>query len=409
MKLRQRILARTILKAAKTFPAIVLTGPRQSGKTTLFKMLFSKTHTFVSLEDPDIRIRAKNDPVSFLNQYKPPVILDEIQYLPELLSYIKIRIDENRKPGQWLFTGSQNFTLMRGASESLAGRAAILSLLSFSICEQLEQAQNGIGIAQWLNRLSIDNSCGKKLLLTDNLLRGFYPEIASRKSVDKQLWCGSYITTYLERDVRSLANIGDLSQFERFLVACASRTGQILNISEIARDIGISVPTAKRWLSFLETGFQIYLLYPYYKNIGKRIVKSPKLYFNDPALCAYLLGLHDTKTLRGSVSYGNLFETMVISDFLKRFFNFGQRPSMYYLRSRDGLEIDLVIELGGKIHLFEIKSAMNITPKHAVSLKRVMDELGSRVKTAGIISCSEDNFLISKNICNYNWKNILSI
>lgn len=409
MELKARVLAKTILKAAKTFPAIVLSGPRQSGKTTLLEMLFSGSHAFVSLEDPDIRIRAKQDPVSFLNQHKPPLVVDEIQYAPELLPYIKTRIDKDRKAGQWMLTGSQNFALMHGVTQSLAGRAAVLSLLPFSIAERLDSAQKSMDISAWLKWIGINNICEERLPLNEILLRGFYPEIASRKKVDRQLWCGSYITTYLERDVRNLANIGDLSQFERFLVACATRTGQILNISEIARDIGISVPTAKRWLSFLEAGYQIYLLYPYYRNIGKRLVKSPKLYFNDPALCSYLLGLHDSKTLMGSPSLGNLFETMVISDFLKRFLHFGYKPSMYYLRSRDGLEVDLLIETGGKIHLFEIKSAMTITSKHAVSLRRIREEFGSQVKTAAVISCSEDNFLVTKNIANYNWKNILSI
>ena len=407
MHLKKRILTKTILKAIKTFPAVVLTGPRQSGKTTLFKMLFSKTHTFVSLENPDIRMRAKEDPVSFLEQYKCPLIIDEIQYVPELLSYIKTKIDESRKPGQWLFTGSQNFVLMHNVTQSLAGRAAILSLLPFSFSERIENAKDAKDISAWLKEIKIENKSKKHISLNEILLRGFYPEIAANKKVNRQLWCSSYVTTYLERDVRNLAAIGDLNQFERFLVACATRTGQILNISEIARDIGISVPTAKRWLSLLEAGYQIYLLYPYYRNIGKRIVKSPKLYFNDPALCSYLLGINDTKTLVGSPSFGHLFETMVISDFLKRFLNFGKKPSMYYLRSRDGLEIDLLIEQGGKLHLFEIKSAMTITSKHAAHLGRMKGELGKRVETAAIISCSEDNFQVKRNIANYGWKNVL--
>ena len=240
-------------------------------------------------------------------------------------------------------------------------------------------------------------------------MRGFFPEIALHRKVDRKLWCSSYITTYLERDIRNLANIGDLGQFERFLIACAIRTGQILNISEVARDIGISVPTAKRWLSLLETGHQIYLLYPYYRNIGKRIVKSPKLYFNDTALCSYLLGFNDPETLIRGPYFGNLFETMVMGDFLKKFLHFGEKASMYYLRSRDGLEVDLVIEVEGNLHLFEIKSSMTITPKHITSLRRMANDLGSRVKTAVIISCSEDNFIVKDNIINYGWKNVLMV
>ena len=405
--MKPRMLGRPILKALKTFPAIVVTGPRQSGKTTLLKHLFSKTHRFVTLEDPDIRIRAKEDPLNFLDQYPPPVILDEIQYVPELLSYIKTKIDRKRTPGQWLFTGSQNFTLMQGISQSLAGRVAVLSLLPFSLAERIGQGETSREISGWLKELNPGQRCEDRVSLSEVMLRGFYPEIASKRSVDRQLWCGSYLSTYLERDVRSLAQIGDLSQFERFLKLCAIRTGQLLNLSELAKEIGMSVPTVKRWISILEAGYQIYLLYPYYKNVGKRLVKSPKLYFNDTALASYLLGLHDRETLLNSPSFGNLFETMIVTDFLKRFLHFGQMPSMYYLRTRDGLEIDLVLELGQKLHLFEIKSAMTILPKHASSLLRVSNDLPSAVATSAIISTAPNNFGLIKNVNNYNWKDIL--
>jgi predicted AAA+ superfamily ATPase len=354
-------------------------------------------------------MRARDDPIGFLNRYRPPVIIDEIQYVPDLLSYIKTRVDEDRKPGQWLLTGSQDFALMHNVTQSMAGRAAILSLLPFSFAERVGSAESTKNVSQWIKGLSTEGKCPKKISIGEVLLRGFYPEIACRKNVDRQLWCGSYIATYLERDVRNLSNIGDLSQFGRFLRLCATRTGQILNISEMARDIGISVPTAKRWLSLLEAGRQIYLLYPYYRNIGKRIVKSPKLYFIDPGLCSYLLGFSDTQSLLSGPSFGSLFETLIVCDFLKRFLNFGEKPSMYYIRSRDGLEVDLVLEQAGKMHLFEIKSTMTITPKHITTLKRMKQELASEIETTAVISCSDDSFLLKGNIANYNWKTALSL
>ena len=281
------------------------------------------------------------------------------------------------------------------------------NLLPFSLCEKFDNVKNAQDTSNWLKKLNIKAKFSQSISLADVFLRGFFPEISTRVKVDRKLWCSSYITTYIERDIRNLVDIGDLNQFERFLISCAVRTGQILNISEIARDIGVSVPTAKRWLSLLETGGQIYLLYPYYKNIGKRIIKSPKIYFTDTALCSYLLGFDNIQTLLKGPSFGNLFETMIICDFWKRFLHFGQRPSMYYLRSRDGLEIDLVIELEDKLHLFEIKSSMTITPQHIIALKRITNTLGTKVKTKAVISCSEENFAIKEDIVNYSWKNVL--
>jgi predicted AAA+ superfamily ATPase len=407
MTMKPRALSRVIRKALRTFPAIVVTGPRQSGKTTLLKTMFADSHAFVTLEDPDVRIRAKEDPLQFLARYKPPVIIDEIQYVPELLSYIKTRIDENRKPGQWLFTGSQHFGLMQGISQSLAGRAAVLSLLPFSLAERTGRGDTALAVGDWIKKLRTLSPIDLRISLSDVLLRGSYPEIASRRSVDRQLWCGSYIATFLERDVRNLAQIGDLSQFERFLRLCAVRTGQLLNLSDLARDIGVSVPTAKRWLSVLEAGYQVFLLYPFYQSLGKRLVKSPKMYFNDTALATYLLGLHDKDSLLNSPNFGHLFETLVVTDVLKRFLHGGEMPSMYYLRTRDGLEIDLVLELGQKLSLFEIKSTMTVWPKHADSLGRLINGLKSPVQTAGVISRAAGGFSLKKGIYHHNWKDIL--
>lgn len=404
---KHRILEKVIKRAMKTFPAVVITGPRQSGKTTILKTLFSKTHSFVSLEDPNTRIRAKEDPIGFLNANPPPVIFDEIQYVPELFSYIKTRIDERRLPGQWLFTGSQNFTLMQGVSESLAGRVAVLSLLPFSFSEKIGRAEKAKEITKWISSFP-SLTYSSSLSLAEYILRGNYPEIASNQKVDRQLWCSSYIATYLERDIRNLAHVGDLSQFEIFLRLCATRTGQILNLSDLARDVGISVPTAKRWISLLETGHQIYLLYPYYRNIGKRLIKSPKLYFNDTALASYLLGLHDKETLLKSPHFGSLFETMVITDILKRFLHFGQMPSFYYFRTRDGLEIDCVVELGEALHLFEIKSSATILPKHASSLLKLHAELSKKVKTMTIISTTQKNYHVINGVETIGWNSILA-
>jgi predicted AAA+ superfamily ATPase len=405
--MKPRSLSRVIARAQKTFPAIVVTGPRQSGKTTLLKSLFAKTHKFVSLEDPDARIRAREDPREFLSRFEPPVMIDEIQYVPELLPYIKTRIDENRRPGRWVLTGSQQFGLMAGVSQSLAGRAAILSLLPFSLAERCGRGEKTPDVPDWLAGLFSATVGERGKALSEILLRGCYPEIASRPAVDRGLWCGSYISTYLERDVRALAQIGDLGQFERFLRACAIRTAQILNLSDLARDVGISVPTAKRWLSVLETGFQVILLYPFHENLGKRLIKSPKLYFADTALACHLMGLDTPAAVLNGPSLGPLFETMVVTDVHKRFIHAGRMPSIYYLRTRDGLEVDLIVEAGRKLHLFEIKSAMTVWPKHADALVRAESQWRDKIAAGYVISRAEGRFPVRAGILQIPWRDAL--
>lgn len=388
-----RNLEKILRKASKTFPAIVVTGPRQAGKTTLLKNLFGKTHRFLSLEQPEVRQKALEDPVGFFENNPPPLILDEIQYAPELLSYIKNRIDENRKPGQWILTGSQQFPLMKGMSESLAGRVAVLTLLPFSYHEKKggiskEGPYHPFELFTWI-------------------LRGGYPELTLNKNVDRELWVGSYLNTYLERDVRSLSNIGDLKLFQNFLKLCAIRTGQLLNASDVGRELGISSVTVKKWLSILEASHQIYLLSPYFENLGKRLVKTPKLYFLDTALVTELLGIHTETELTNSPHYGAIFETMIVSETIKFFMSSGKKAPLSFLRTHDGLEIDLIIEGANQVQPIEIKSTMTTTPHHFSSLLRGIQLFKKPVKHPLLISATKTVDVTYKSISEQNWKTFL--
>ncbi len=398
-----RTLEDTVRRALKTFPAILVTGPRQSGKTTLLQKMFAKTHRYVSLENPDQRARWIADPIAFVKTNPPPVILDEVQYAPELLHYVKSAIDAQRNPGQWILSGSQNFSLMQNVSQSLAGRCAVLALLPFAL-EEITATQHGT-----IDQLLAANfdakwpppRIAKKTMpsLENLLLRGSHPEIRVNAEVDRQLWCASYIQTYLERDVRQIVNVGDLNTFQRFLRLCAGRTGQILNQSDLARDAGVAVPTVKRWLSVLEASHQIFLLPPYFKNFGKRLVKSPKLYFMDTGLATFLMGVHDAEPLVHGPMFGPLFETMIISNWVKIFQHRGEPPQMYYWRSSAGLEIDLLIERNNRFYPFEIKATQTIVPGHFDSLNK-WKELAGMPKQRGVLVAASDetDSLLGNNV-----------
>lgn len=288
-----RSLEPVLKKAVSQFPAVVLVGPRQSGKTTLLEHLFGTHFPILSLEPPDVRMAALSDPRGFLNLYPPPVVFDEIQYAPALLPYIKEQVDAHRdRPGQYILTGSQNLLLMQQVTESLAGRAAILKLLPLSRWEVRHHPQRNLPWEKGKTSGLPDQPIQE---LWEHILSGFYPEIICNPDRDARLWQASYMQTYLERDIRNLRNIGDLALFRTFLRALAARSGQILNLSNLARDVGVSVNSAKNWISILEVGFQIFILRPYFANIGKRLVKSPKVYFTDTGLLCYLVGLRDTE------------------------------------------------------------------------------------------------------------------
>lgn len=353
----KRFIGEAFLRSSKTFPVVILTGARQTGKSTLCKTLLKRSHTYVSLEDPDIRQQAIEDPRTFLKNYPPPVVLDEIQYAPELPSYIQGIVDAHRKKyGQYILTGSQNFLFMEKVSQSLAGRAALLTMHPCSVSE-------------------IDGKGAKPRSepheVADWILRGGYPELRSRRELDRKTWCASYIRLYLERDVRNVLQVGDLATFERFVRLVAIRTGQILNMSDLARDAGISVPSAKRWLSVLQSSYQVYLLEPFYANLSKRLIKAPKIYFGDTALASYLMGIHDPEVLMQGPFIGPLLETAAFLEHIKWASFYNKMSSLTYFRTKEGLEVDLFIEEGNKLFAREIKTNRTINQHMAENLVRV--------------------------------------
>ena len=343
MRYIRRQLTDELISAARTFPALILTGPRRAGKTTLLRKTFPKAD-YALLEDPDLIARFRADPRSFLEEIEPPAILDEIQHVPEVLNYLRSRIDADPdRRGQWLLTGSQEAPLMQGVTESMAGRAAVFQLLPLSI----EEAP-GVSV-----------------------LNGGFPEVIGAPAT-KRTWFRSYIQTYLERDVRAISSIRDLSTFRRFLALLASRCGQMLNRTEIAAPLGVSVPTVSAWLSILEITSQIALIPPFYENFGKRIVKSPKIYFLDSGLVCHLLGLESEESLSRSPFLGPIFEGFVAAEIIKRQINTGHGKSLYYFRDRQGLEVDFLLDLGDRrLSLIEAKATRTPTPPAAEPILRL--------------------------------------
>ena len=340
MRYLARNLGHVLLHASRRFPAVVVTGPRRAGKTTLLRHVFPRAR-YVLLEDPDIQARVRTDPRAFLDELHPPVVFDEIQNTPELLGYIRTLIDQGpRRMGQWLFTGSQEAPLMQGITESMAGRAAILQLLPFSVTE------------------------------TDKvtLLHGGFPEVLARPTA-RSLWFASYLQTYLERDVRAITNVRDLVTFRRFLALLASRHGQVLNKTDLAAPLGVSVPTIGEWLHVLEVTGQIILVPPYFENLGKRLIKSPKIYWGDSGLACHLLGITTSAELERSPFLGALFEGFVAGEILKSQANLGMRKELYYFRDQQGLEVDfLVPRPNAGLWLIEAKAAKTVHPAMAAPL-----------------------------------------
>jgi uncharacterized protein len=329
-----------------------------------------------------------------------------------LLHFIKSAIDLDRRPGQWLLSGSQSFSLMQGVSQSLSGRVAVLSLLPLSLEENRGLGGKVLTLDQVLNKTfprpgkSPRSQPGRGVLtLEDWVLRGCFPEIRTNPEVSRQLWMGSYIQTYLERDVRQIVNVGDPATFHRFLRLTAARTGQILTLSDLARDVGMSVPTIKKWISILEASYQIFLLPPHFNNLGKRLIKSPKIYFLDTGVASYLMGLHSSEPLRKGPMIGPFFETLVVAEWVKTFYHRGERPELFYWRSKLGLEVDLIIDRNGKLYPIEIKATSTLLPGHVDPLLK-WKELAGEAASGGLVIANIEQPWVYKGLRALSWQKL---
>ena len=361
MKYITRNLENVVNQVVKEYPVVLVTGPRQVGKTTMLQKLMEGTkRSYVTLDDLHERNIARTDPELFLQLHKPPVLIDEVQYAPELFTYIKIYVDKNHEPGAFWLTGSQMFSLMRGVQESLAGRVAVLSLTSFSQAEICGSVTEPFTVdmealaARKENRSKADTRD-----IFDRIYRGTMPAIVSGANSNSQIFYSSYLRTYIERDVKELSDAVDSLKFLRFITAVAARCGQMLNTAEIARDADINQVQAKNWLGILETLGIVFYLHPYSNNLLKRLVKTPKLYFYDTGLVCHLTKWSSAETLESGAMNGAILENYVVSEIQKTYLGCGKEPYMYYYRDKDAKEIDIVLEHDGVLNPIEIKKTSN--------------------------------------------------
>ncbi|MFW5854579.1 MAG: ATP-binding protein [Thermodesulfobacteriota bacterium] len=380
----EREAASKALKLASQYPVLTITGPRQSGKTTLCRMIFGGK-AYVSLEDVDERGFARSDPRGFLNRFPEGAIIDEVQRAPDLLSYIQTIVDENRKDGFFILTGSQQFELLESISQSLAGRTAMLKLMPFTLTEAYGP--------------DISNVSLEKMLYT-----GLYPRIFD-KGLDPTEAMSFYVNTYVERDLRMLINVKDLSKFEIFLKLCAGRTGQILNMTSLGNDCGVNHATVKSWLSVLEASYIVKLMRPYYRNFNKRLVKSPKLYFWDTGLAAFLLGIQNEKQMATHPLKGMLFESFVTSEMLKHRFNAGKTDHLYFFRDNSGNEVDLICDHGIQLDAVEIKSGQTVASDFFKGLT-FLSNLTDAVRQSYLVYGGEKQFIRGNNIQVTPWRRI---
>lgn len=394
----KRHLSKYILKYAKQYPIVAIVGPRQSGKTTLAKDLFPD-YKYLSLENLNLRKHASEDPEGFLATHGSYLILDEVQHVPELFSFLQEIVDANQKPGQYILTGSLQFLLVEKITQTLAGRIVTFKLFPFTYTElfEFDEDKNGDSIFQveHHDRPKVTQEELYKLMLT-----GFYPRIYD-KHLDSEKWYENYVFTYLERDIRSLLNVRNLRTFEHFLLLCASRSGQLLDYRDISNALGVSATTVKEWISILETSGIIFILRPYFENFSKRIVKTPKLYFIDTGLLCHLLSIRTEDHLKMHPLLGWVFETFIISECYKRFCNLGETPQLYFWRDQTQNEIDLLIHSGLKTFPIEIKFSQSFHSDYKKTIEHWMDLKKNPARHGAVIYCGES--MNTSSIPAYSW------
>jgi predicted AAA+ superfamily ATPase len=394
----KRTLEAAVKRMNSSFSVVMVTGPRQVGKTTILRNCDSNRR-YVSLDKLELRTLACENPDLFLQRFPPPVLIDEVHHAPQLLPYIKAIVDERLEKGLFWLTGSQQFHLMKGVSESLAGRVGILQLQGFSLNELhgTPAIEKFVPTTQWLdNRASSVSNLSYENIF-ERIWRGSYPVLYENPDMDWEDFYSSYLQTYVERDIRELVNIGDEIAFTKFITAIASRTGQLLNYSDIAKDIGKNVPTVQRWMSLLVASGLVYLLYPYAQSIGNRMIKMPKVYFLDTGLACYLTRWTSPTVLEAGAKCGEMLETFVISEILKTYWHNGRLPNFSFYRDKEKHEIDLIIEDNGLLYPIEIKKTSNPTAKDIKHFD-ILEKNGLKVGDGAVVCLAQTYIPLTKNV-----------
>ena len=398
---KPRTLSRTIQRVSDAFPVLFLTGPRQVGKTTLLEHCGGGERSYVTLDDLEQREIARNDPALFLQMHPAPATIDEVQYAPELFGQLKLAVDRAKQPGMYWLTGSQKFHLMQGITETLAGRVAIIDLLGFSQAEtdgRAESSQPFVPTDQWLANAKATAAAPKQLMdIYRQIWLGAFPGTVLGGDAVRDVFYNSYIQTYIQRDVRALSRVGDELAFHRLLRAAAARTGQLVNFADLARDVDVDQKTAKAWLSILETAGLVHLLRPYHTNITKRLIKTPKLYFLDTGLCAYLTGWSSPQTLEAGAMSGAILETWMFAEILKSYWHNGLQAQFHFYRDRDHREVDLLIERDNRLHPVEFKKTATPSRSAARSFP-ALAKLGKPVGSGAVVCLKETDARLASDV-----------